>query len=334
MIEFIDNACKPLVFVLASWSLRWGVLIALLGIGLVFWPPRRAATQLLLCQLVLVGGLLLPFLPRYWGPVMSPEPVTSLTTPLPAAAQSSSAITLPSTAPVSISPAGAPQISRPASVPLQKPSGKPDEPAHAQAAAVAASEPAAPTLGTERILLLAITLFWLMGVVLLGSRLVFVWCRLRHLRLSAKPASTAALQLFHKCRSELRVCRSAELLTHPAARAPVLLGAFRPAILLPPSWDELPLDHRRAALLHELSHLVRRDDWAKVFQEIVGVFFFFHPLVRWLLGRLEGERERECDAAVVRVGMPPRNLPESSWTSRNLWVPVNPRLHWGKPCHS
>ncbi len=89
---------------------------------------------------------------------------------------------------------------------------------------------------------------------------------------------------------------------------PVLLGGLRLAVLLPPGWDALPLDHRRAALLHEAAHLAGRDDWAKTLEELVRVVFFFHPVVCWLLRRLEGTREQLCDAVVVRQGLDPRLL--------------------------
>jgi len=53
------------------------------------------------------------------------------------------------------------------------------------------------------------------------------------------------------------------------------------------------------------SHLARRDDWAKLFQELVRVPFFFHPLVSWLLARLDRERELLCDESVIRLGEDP-----------------------------
>ena len=62
---------------LAEWSLRWGIVIAVLGIGLALWRPRRAATRLLLCRLVLVGGLILPLLPRCWGPTIVSLPAAT-----------------------------------------------------------------------------------------------------------------------------------------------------------------------------------------------------------------------------------------------------------------
>jgi protocatechuate 3,4-dioxygenase beta subunit len=104
------------------------------------------------------------------------------------------------------------------------------------------------------------------------------------------------------------VRRAADLLLHASVRAPILLGGLRPALVVPLDFDELPDDCRRVALLHELAHLNRRDDWAKAGEEVVRSFFFFHPLVQWLLNRLDGERERLCDVAVVRHGVTPRQL--------------------------
>jgi HEAT repeat protein len=59
-------------------------------------------------------------------------------------------------------------------------------------------------------------------------------------------------------------------------------------------------------LLHELAHVRRCDDWLAPPLEAVRVLFFFHPLVRWLLRRLECERELLCDEMAIRRGVDPR----------------------------
>src|SRR5262249_17311506 len=69
-----------------------------------------------------------------------------------------------------------------------------------------------------------------------------------------------------------------------------------------------PAESRRVALLHELTHLNRRDDLARPFEELIRAFFFFHPFVHWLLNRLDAEREQVCDVEVVRHGVAPRRL--------------------------
>ncbi len=67
MSDFVDLRLEPGLWLLADWSLRWGVLIVVLWIGLALRPPRQAALRLAVCQLVLVAGLALPLIPRWWG---------------------------------------------------------------------------------------------------------------------------------------------------------------------------------------------------------------------------------------------------------------------------
>ncbi len=72
MSDFVDLRLEPGLWLLADWSLRWGVLIVVLWIGLALRPPRQAALRLAVCQLVLVAGLALPLIPRWWGHELMP----------------------------------------------------------------------------------------------------------------------------------------------------------------------------------------------------------------------------------------------------------------------
>ena len=89
--------------------------------------------------------------------------------------------------------------------------------------------------------------------------------------------------------------------------SPLTLGLYRPMILVPPSWTESPEHVQRGSLLHELAHLARYDDWLALVLESVRVAFFFHPLLHWLLSRIEFERELLCDEAAVEQGIDPRD---------------------------
>ncbi len=70
----------------------------------------------------------------------------------------------------------------------------------------------------------------------------------------------------------------------------------------------MPADARHVVLLHELTHAARYDDVSKLAEELARSVFWFHPLVLWLLARIDREREEVCDAAVVRAGISPRDL--------------------------
>jgi beta-lactamase regulating signal transducer with metallopeptidase domain len=91
------------------------------------------------------------------------------------------------------------------------------------------------------------------------------------------------------------------LATHPHVVSPVTLGGLDPVVLMPEDWTSWTEDHQRAVLLHELSHLARRDDWAKLLGEPVHIPLFLHPLVSWPLALLDRERELLCDEVVVAL---------------------------------
>ena len=95
------------------------------------------------------------------------------------------------------------------------------------------------------------------------------------------------------------------LAMHPGVQSPVVVAGPCPAVLVPTDWFDWPESHRRACLLHELAHLARYDDWTKLAQEFLRIPFFFHPLVGWLLARLDLEREFLGDLAAVAQGCDP-----------------------------
>ncbi|HEY7314861.1 MAG TPA: M56 family metallopeptidase [Gemmataceae bacterium] len=297
MIELIDTRLTPLLLLLADWSLRWGVVLVVLAAMLKLWPPRRPATRLLLCRLVLLGGLLLPLLPRCWGPSLShaerEETVaTAGHTEMEHLPPATPTIRPRREGPLVEAPPPSPEVEQPSAEPI------PEE---------AAAEPPAP-VGRPRWIVPALAGIWMGGVVLMMARLLAAWVCLTRFRRGTAPVDEPAQAFFRRCRTELGVRRRARLMSHPAVDAPVLLGGFRPCIVVPADWQALPEAARRSSLLHELTHLTRRDDWLKLGEEIVRCLFFFHPLVGWLLHRLEGERELLCDAVVVRQGVAPRQL--------------------------
>ena len=82
---------------------------------------------------------------------------------------------------------------------------------------------------------------------------------------------------------------------------PMAVGPFRQAILIPTKLfatiTESDLDQ---IVLHEATHLVRRDDYTLLLQRIVEAIFALHPVVRWITRQLDLEREIACDDAVAR----------------------------------
>jgi HEAT repeat protein len=133
------------------------------------------------------------------------------------------------------------------------------------------------------------------------------WIFLRRLRRESVEATGATADLFAACRAELGVRGAVPLATHPRVRSPVLFAWLWPWVVVPPDWPQRAIESQRAGLFHELAHVRRRDHLLAPFLEIVRIAFFFHPMVRWLLARLEYERELLCDEMVVRLGIDRRD---------------------------
>jgi len=87
---------------------------------------------------------------------------------------------------------------------------------------------------------------------------------------------------------------------------PSVARVLRPVVLLPGSLlTALRPARLEAVLAHEREHIARRDLLVAHLHRLVTTLFWFHPLV-WLIGRrLEQERERACDEAVVSRGHDP-----------------------------
>jgi len=92
---------------------------------------------------------------------------------------------------------------------------------------------------------------------------------------------------------------------------PAVFGILRPVLLLPGGIHErLTPEQLQAILVHEWTHVRRRDNLAATLHMFVEAIFWFHPLVWWIGARLIEERERACDEAVFSQGHDPETYAE------------------------
>ncbi len=110
------------------------------------------------------------------------------------------------------------------------------------------------------------------------------------------------LKLLRKCTLETGVRRRPRLLTLDRLPTPMVMGFFRPRILLPkhllkPEFRE----GLRFTLLHELKHVQQRHNWWLLIESIIGAAYFFHPVILWAKKRIHEELEYICDNHVVHV---------------------------------
>ena len=90
------------------------------------------------------------------------------------------------------------------------------------------------------------------------------------------------------------------------AFGPGTAGSLSPVIVWPREMSGRLTDEEMTAVLaHELAHVRRRDGVTAALFRLTEALFWFHPLVWWIGRRLEIERERACDEAVLRSGGAP-----------------------------
>ena len=105
---------------------------------------------------------------------------------------------------------------------------------------------------------------------------------------------------FARLSSKLRISRGVRLLESCLTEVPVVLGHFRPLILIPVGLlANLPPAQVEAILLHELAHIRRHDYLMNVVQRLTESLLFYHPAVWWFSSVMRSEREKCCDDMVV-----------------------------------
>lgn len=160
--------------------------------------------------------------------------------------------------------------------------------------------------GPTSSVLTVLVAFWAAGVLLLLRRTAARWVEIRRVCRSALPAPTELQALVELLAHQLRLARPVALRLCHRVGAPVLVGFWRPVILLPMALaTRLPAAQLELLLAHELAHVKRWDFLANLLQTAIEILLFYHPLVHWVSARVREDREVCCDDLVTaRFGCP------------------------------
>ena len=256
----------------ASWMLAmtWIVAVLVVTISLITAVLRRQSASLLyaLWLLVLVRLLLPPdfAFPTGWGWWIRTHQATASSPNVPATSQQTLSHHTPQDQP-------------------HTPSATPTE------SATSATVPFA----------LILMIAWLgivaarCGMLLTAALQVHVWVS------RAKPILDPALvELLDDCRERVGVRRTVELRNSESCSTPLVVGVWRPVLLLPSAvLDRLSVPQLKSVLIHELHHVRRWDGLVNLLQGILGAIYFFHPAVWWANRRIRELREDACDERTV-----------------------------------
>jgi bla regulator protein BlaR1 len=151
-----------------------------------------------------------------------------------------------------------------------------------------------------------IPLWWVLAAIWgLGVVSIVLYHVLRHGRFmkmvrrwSEPVTDLKVLGILDSLSPELGIKKHIGLSVCESVTSPMLVGFFRPVILLPPikiSDDELSL-----ILKHELIHFKRHDLWYKAMILTATAFHWFNPLVYLMAKEAAEQCEISCDALVLQ----------------------------------
>ena len=161
---------------------------------------------------------------------------------------------------------------------------------------------AAPTpLRLFTIIIQNIWLAWLVAALILVIRKITIYQSfVKYIKAGrAEVSDTAILDRLALIGEQVGIKRPVELYTNSLISSPLLLGFFRPCIVLP-STDLAPVD-LEYTLLHELTHYKRWDMFYKWLVQLVICLHWFNPLV-YVMGReVSRACELACDEIVIKA---------------------------------
>jgi len=133
---------------------------------------------------------------------------------------------------------------------------------------------------------------WIVGFVLYSLKMLLGLFYLEKLKRNYSSVKNENwLNLLETLKSKAGIEKNIRFGLSEQINGPMLLGAFKPIILLPTAIvSGLSPQMLEAIIAHELAHVVRNDYVINLMQIVVESLFYYHPMVWWLSNEIRTER--------------------------------------------
>jgi beta-lactamase regulating signal transducer with metallopeptidase domain len=143
---------------------------------------------------------------------------------------------------------------------------------------------------------------WIGGAAVLASLWLMRFVRVQRMLRRAEPAPEPLVALVRRLANVAGVKRVPETLIVDDRISPMIWCGLRPRLVIPRAlWGELDARCQCAVIVHELSHLRRRDHRLCLLEAFIGLVYWWHPIAWWARHRLRDEAEACCDAWVTTL---------------------------------
>jgi TonB family protein len=148
-----------------------------------------------------------------------------------------------------------------------------------------------------------LVLLWLVGALIVLFRLGYgLMLRSKILRQSRPFDDDEGLKLAIRLSEELKIRKPVRVAVSSLVGGPVAWSFTKPTIILPSASLTWSLGDLKLALVHELSHVKRRDDVWMLVGSLATALHWYNPLIWLVRDRLTLEADNVCDGYVVNSG--------------------------------
>ena len=150
---------------------------------------------------------------------------------------------------------------------------------------------------------LILLILWGIGIFVMIVLIAKSILRFNYIRNSALPLQNPAVRrLYHDCLDEMHISKPIPVYSTAFLQSPVIVGLFKPCIYLPIHLiSDYNANDIKYMLMHELEHYKCKDALANYFMNIIGVLYWFNPLVWYSLKEMKNDREVACDTSVLKL---------------------------------
>lgn len=150
---------------------------------------------------------------------------------------------------------------------------------------------------------LILCILWGIGIFIMVVLIIKSMLRFNNIKNSALPLQNPAVgRLYYDCLNEMHIAKPIPVYSTAFLRSPIIVGLFKPCIYLPIHLiSDYNANDIRYMLMHELGHYKYKDALANYFMNIIGVLYWFNPLVWYSLKEMKNDREVACDSLVLKL---------------------------------
>lgn len=143
---------------------------------------------------------------------------------------------------------------------------------------------------------------WLIGAIMIVLYLALVYAsNVLKLNKGNNCNDPVIIKAFEKCKQEMGIRSKILIFYSRHVNTPSMFGLINPSLLVPIGiLSALSDDEKRYVLLHELSHLKRRDLWVNWLTLLLRAVYWFNPVIWYAFAKMQEDREVACDASVLQ----------------------------------